>query len=59
MGPQDKLAEAEPLQRSALAIGERMLGSNHSDVATYYNNLSRCRAHLCAWLRDFLVLAYT
>ena len=36
-----KLDEAEPLQRSALAIGERMLGTNHSDVATYYNNLSR------------------
>ena len=40
-GCQDKLQEAEPLQRSALSIGERMLGTNHSDVATYYNNLSR------------------
>jgi tetratricopeptide (TPR) repeat protein len=33
-------AEAEPLYRRALAIGEKTLGSEHPDVATRLNNLA-------------------
>ena len=32
--------EAEPLYRRALAIGEKALGHNHPDVATWLNNLA-------------------
>jgi tetratricopeptide (TPR) repeat protein len=33
-------AEAEPLMRRALAIGEESLGPGHSDVSSYLNNLA-------------------
>jgi hypothetical protein len=35
-----KLAEAEEPQRRALAIGEKALGPDHPDVATWVNNLA-------------------
>lgn len=37
---QDKLAEAEPLYKRALAIHEKVLGSEHPGVATLLNNLA-------------------
>jgi len=36
----NRLAEAEPLFRRALAIQERVLGPEHSDVATSLNDLA-------------------
>ncbi len=36
---QDKYAEAEPLYKEAIAIGEKTLGKEHPDVAVWYNNL--------------------
>ena len=36
-----KLEEAEPLQRRAVEIGEKVLGSNSPDLATWVNNLGR------------------
>ena len=35
-------AESEPLLRRALAIGEEDLGSEHTDVSSYLNNLAKC-----------------
>ena len=37
---QGKYAEAEPLYRRAIAIGEKTLGAGHPDVAKWYNNLA-------------------
>ena len=37
----NRLAEAEPLMRRALAISEASLGPDHPDVATGLNNLAR------------------
>ena len=37
---QGKYAEAEPLYRNALAIRRRVLGEDHPDTATSYNNLA-------------------
>ena len=37
---QVKYAEAEPLYRRSLAIGEKVLGPDHPDVATSLNNLA-------------------
>jgi tetratricopeptide (TPR) repeat protein len=36
----NRLAEAEPLYRRALAIGEANLGPDHPDVAIHLNNLA-------------------
>lgn len=36
-----KLEEAEPLQRRAVEIGEKVLGPNSPDLATWVNNLGR------------------
>ncbi len=38
---QGKYADAEPLYRRALAIGEKALGPEHPDVATSLENLGR------------------
>jgi tetratricopeptide (TPR) repeat protein len=35
-----RYAEAEPLYRRAIEIGEKTLGKEHPDVATQYNNLA-------------------
>ena len=37
---QGKYAEAEPLFRRAIEIGEKTLGKDHPDVAADYNNLA-------------------
>jgi tetratricopeptide (TPR) repeat protein len=37
----NRLAEAEPLMRRALAIGEKSLGSDHPQVAIRLNNLGQ------------------
>ena len=34
------MTEAEPLYRRAIEIGEKVLGKDHPDVATSYNNLA-------------------
>ena len=34
-------SEAEPLQRRALEIGEKVLGPEHPDVAIHLNNLAQ------------------
>jgi hypothetical protein len=37
----NRLGDAEPLYRRALAIGEASLGNDHPNVATALNNLAR------------------
>ena len=37
---QGRYAEAEPLHKRALAIGEKALGPEHPEVATWLNNLA-------------------
>ena len=38
----NRLAEAEPLMRRALAIDEKSFGPDHPDVAIGLNNLASC-----------------
>ena len=42
---QGRYAEAEPLYKRALAIGEKALGPDHPDVAQSLNNLASCTTH--------------
>ena len=38
----NRLAEAEPLMRRALAIDEKSFGPDHPNVASDLDNLARC-----------------
>ena len=47
----NRLAEAEPLFRRALAIDEQSYGPDHPDVASDLNNLAGCSRPRTAWRR--------
>ena len=47
----NRLAEAEPLYRRALAIDEKSFGPEHPDVARDLNNLAALLAPPTGWLR--------
>src|ERR1700735_3337810 len=49
---QGRHAEAEPVHRRAMEIGEKVLGPEHSDTATGVANLGSNLAHHCPQNRD-------
>jgi len=47
----NRLAEAEPLMRRALVIGEASFGPDHPTVAIYLNISPHCWQPLTGWSR--------
>jgi tetratricopeptide (TPR) repeat protein len=56
---QGRYSEAEPLYQQALALRQKLLGDEHPDVATSFNNLGMLRFHHYAEAADYLGKALT